>query len=184
MATQLAAVLGVIAVEPIQHRFGHVGADLQDIYGVRPATITGVTALQDTYFQAVPPEGGWTPWRRNRTPFWSAPRRCRISSSSPVTCSTCGCRTGAAERSPGAGISETEELFVRRSQAAGGHGIGLALARSLAEAEGGRLVLTRPSPPRFALLLPIAREPADRKDTAARGPDDRQLASERVVPGA
>ena len=42
---------GVRAVEPVQHRFAYVGADLQDLYGVRPATITGVTALQDAYFQ-------------------------------------------------------------------------------------------------------------------------------------
>ncbi len=39
------------AVEPIQHRFAYVGADLQDLYGVQPTTIAGRTALQDTYFQ-------------------------------------------------------------------------------------------------------------------------------------
>jgi putative ABC transport system permease protein len=50
-AADLATVPGVSAVEPVQHRFGYVGADLQDLYGVRPATITGVTALQDAYFQ-------------------------------------------------------------------------------------------------------------------------------------
>jgi putative ABC transport system permease protein len=47
----LAAVPGVRAVEPVQHRFGYVGVDLQDVYGVRPTTIIGVTALQDAYFQ-------------------------------------------------------------------------------------------------------------------------------------
>jgi putative ABC transport system permease protein len=50
-AAGLAAVPGVRAVEPLQHRFGYVGADLQDLYGVRPSTITSVTALQDAYFQ-------------------------------------------------------------------------------------------------------------------------------------
>jgi putative ABC transport system permease protein len=50
-AQSLASVPGVRGVEPVQHRFAYVGADLQDLYGVRPDTITGVTALQDTYFQ-------------------------------------------------------------------------------------------------------------------------------------
>ncbi|WP_275295177.1 FtsX-like permease family protein [Amycolatopsis sp. La24] len=44
-------VPGVRHVEPIQHRFAYIGADLQDLYGVRPASITSATALQDAYFQ-------------------------------------------------------------------------------------------------------------------------------------
>ena len=50
LAGQLAAIRAVRAVEPIQHRFAYVGPDLQDLYGVNPATIIAVTALQDNYF--------------------------------------------------------------------------------------------------------------------------------------
>ena len=49
----------------------------------------------------------------------------------------------------------------------GGHGIGLALARELAEAEGGRLRLSRPSPPVFSLLLPGRPGPIARPEERA-----------------
>ncbi|MEV8634923.1 HAMP domain-containing sensor histidine kinase [Streptosporangium sp. NPDC051023] len=53
----------------------------------------------------------------------------------------------------GTGVPEGHDVFARRSGGGNGHGIGLALARSLAEAEGGRLILRRASPPVFSLLL-------------------------------
>ncbi|MFF0066904.1 FtsX-like permease family protein [Streptomyces sp. NPDC005279] len=43
-------ISGVGHVEPLQHRFAYVGSDLQDLYGVRPGTITKATSLQDAYF--------------------------------------------------------------------------------------------------------------------------------------
>lgn len=49
--TQLAHVHGVRSVEPLQHRFAYVGADLQDLYGVRPSTIGAAGKLQDSWFQ-------------------------------------------------------------------------------------------------------------------------------------
>ncbi len=50
-AAALMSIPGVRSVEPLQHRFAYVGADLQDLYGVRPATVAGATSLQNAYFQ-------------------------------------------------------------------------------------------------------------------------------------
>jgi putative ABC transport system permease protein len=41
----------VQSVEPLQHRFAYVGADLQDLYGVRPQTIGAAGKLQNGWFQ-------------------------------------------------------------------------------------------------------------------------------------
>jgi putative ABC transport system permease protein len=50
-ATKLSTLPGVGTVEPLQHRFAYVGADLQDLYGVRPATIGAAGQLQNGWFQ-------------------------------------------------------------------------------------------------------------------------------------
>jgi putative ABC transport system permease protein len=49
-AAVLAGVPGVRHVEPLLHRFAYVGADLQDLFGVRPGTIGAAAKLQDAYF--------------------------------------------------------------------------------------------------------------------------------------
>ncbi|WP_456844668.1 FtsX-like permease family protein [Cellulomonas sp. P5_C6] len=50
-AARLAAVPGVRAAEPLQHRYAYVGSDLQDLYGVRPDTVADAVHLQDTWFR-------------------------------------------------------------------------------------------------------------------------------------
>ena len=64
----------------------------------------------------------------------------------------------------GPGVSgDLEQIFRRRSPDARGTGIGLALARSLVEADGGRLSVTRTHPTVFSVVVPAWR------DSAARG---------------
>jgi putative ABC transport system permease protein len=44
-------ISGVVAVEPMQHRFGYVGNDLQDLYGINPKTIANAAPISDAFFQ-------------------------------------------------------------------------------------------------------------------------------------
>jgi signal transduction histidine kinase len=85
-----------------------------------------------------------------------------------------GARARLSVEDDGAGVAadDVEAIFERGSSSVGGGtGIGLHLARVLAVAEGGRLVLARPAPPRFELTLPHRRA----SDAAASGarPADR-----------
>ena len=41
---------GILAAEPMQHRYAYVGNDLQDLYGIDPAAIGRATKIADAYF--------------------------------------------------------------------------------------------------------------------------------------
>ena len=48
---RLQTIAGVGSIEPLQHRYAYIGADLQDLFGVRPATIAAAGKLQNGWFQ-------------------------------------------------------------------------------------------------------------------------------------
>ncbi|ROO86118.1 signal transduction histidine kinase [Actinocorallia herbida] len=84
-----------------------------------------------------------------------------------VTAADVGAGLSVEVSDEGAGPDDPETIFARRSPGTG-HGIGLALARSLAEAEGGRLMLRGGAT--FVLLLP------ERPVWSGFGPGGRALA--------
>jgi putative ABC transport system permease protein len=50
LAAKIAAVPGVSATSAVDHSYAYVGPDLQDTYGIDPATIGRATTLRDSYF--------------------------------------------------------------------------------------------------------------------------------------
>ena len=50
LADAVAKLPGVTAVQPMQHRFAYVGNDLQDLYGIDPATIGQATSMSNAFF--------------------------------------------------------------------------------------------------------------------------------------
>jgi putative ABC transport system permease protein len=47
---KLTAIPGVIDAEPMMHGFAYVGTDLQDVFGINPATIGKHTTISNAYF--------------------------------------------------------------------------------------------------------------------------------------
>ncbi|HEX6754536.1 MAG TPA: ATP-binding protein, partial [Mycobacteriales bacterium] len=66
------------------------------------------------------------------------------------------------DEGPGVPPELVSRAFERGVSGAESTGIGLALARALVESDGGRLELSRPQPPVFAVYLPLAPEPDGR----------------------
>src|SRR5229473_3297812 len=48
MLSQLKALPGAAAVQPMQHRFAYVGNDLQDLYGIDPAHLGEATTMSNS----------------------------------------------------------------------------------------------------------------------------------------
>ncbi|XGU18450.1 hypothetical protein ACETU7_21750 [Rhodococcus sp. 3Y1] len=98
--TTLSAVPGVAAVEPIQHRFAYIGADLQDLYGVDPSSITSVTTVRDSYFRGGTATELMNQLRAQPDSILVSAETVKDFQLSPATPSTCACRTSAPTNWP------------------------------------------------------------------------------------
>jgi putative ABC transport system permease protein len=50
LPARVAAVPGVAATTPVEHSYAYVGPDLQDTFGIAPASFRNATSLRDSYF--------------------------------------------------------------------------------------------------------------------------------------
>ncbi|WP_028231066.1 ABC transporter permease [Paraburkholderia mimosarum] len=50
LLARLRATAGVVAAEPLMHRYAYVGADLQDLFGIDPMQVSRATTLSNAYF--------------------------------------------------------------------------------------------------------------------------------------
>lgn len=50
LLSDVRAIPGVVAAEPMMHRFAYVGADPQDMFGINPTTIGKLTTISNAYF--------------------------------------------------------------------------------------------------------------------------------------
>jgi signal transduction histidine kinase len=76
-------------------------------------------------------------------------------------------RLAVTDDGPGVPPALEARIFERDVSTAGSTGIGLPLARALVEADGGRLVLARPRPARFEILIPQPRAAQPRSSSSA-----------------
>jgi signal transduction histidine kinase len=78
------------------------------------------------------------------------------------------------DEGPGVDEALLPHIFERSVSGTAGTGLGLALARALVEADGGRLELVRARPATFAIFLPVApaAPAADHPEPAASSPSE------------